>query len=290
MICNNAQSKDVYFILHIPKCAGRTVQHFLVSNFGDECIGLRERDKSERHLGERILFPARRKAPYRYFGKRYENIVPASLDSIDFVFGFYLSKSMKAKFANRNVKQAVLIRDPVGHFYSHYNFRMGKYAAQGMTPFSFDLWYKSRRPNPISKYLFSYLEIPYRTHIFLSDQAKLDLILDELSEFWHVGIHEECDKLIERIAEDQGVSPKFEKRNVTRKKFMEFDNFKRLYERKIKEENGLDQAIYKFFSSKEPLKKRERPKVGGREWRNILRGGFVPWYIFRYRLKRRYNI
>jgi len=243
-----------------------------------------------RHPGDRILIPARRKAPYRYFGKRYEKIEPASLDSIDFVFGFYLSKSMKAKFVNRNVKQAVLLRDPVSHFYSHYNFRMGKYAAEGMTPFRFDLWYKSRRPNPISKYLFSYLEIPYRTHVFLSDQAKLDLILDGLSDFCHVGIHEECNKLIERIAEQQGVPPKFEKRNVTQKKFMELEDFKRLYETKIKEENGLDQAIFEYFSSKVPLEKRARPNVRGREWQNILRGGVVPWYIFRYRLRRRFNI
>jgi len=281
------QAKDVYFILHIPKCAGRTVQHFLTSNFAEKPSGLLNRDAGATHPESRILIPARRKAPYRYLGKRYEQIAPGSLDSIDFVFGFYLSKSMKADFVNRNVKQAVLVRDPVSHFYSHYNFRMAKYAAQGMTPFSFDLWYKSRRPNPISKYLFSYLEIPYRTHIFLSDQAKLNLILQGLSEFWHVGTHEECDKLIERIAEEQGVPPAFENRNVTQKKFMEFDEFKRSYEMKIREENGLDQAIFDYFSSKIPLEKRERPKVGGREWQNILRGGLVPWYIFRYRLKRR---
>lgn len=286
----NRQSKDVYFILHIPKCAGRTVQHFLVANFGNKSTDLRNGQRSGIHSAERILFPARRKAPYRYFGKRYADTDPAARDSADFVFGFYLSKSLKAEFPGRNVKQAVLVRDPVSHFYSHYNFRMAKYAAQGMAPFSFDLWYKSRRPNPISKYLFSYLEVPYRTHLLLSDQDKLELLLDGLSDFWHVGVHDEVDKLIERLAQEQGVSPRFEKRNVTLSKFMEFDEFEKLCGQKIREENGVDQALFEFFSSKEPFEKRERPKVIGREWRNIVRGGFVPWHIFRYRLKRRYQI
>ncbi len=34
----NANGKDVYFILHIPKCAGRTVEDFIVSNFADRGV------------------------------------------------------------------------------------------------------------------------------------------------------------------------------------------------------------------------------------------------------------
>ena len=70
MICNNAQSKNVYCILHIPKCAGRTVQHFLVSNFGDEYIGLRERDKSERHWSCPALIPGPLLNPLRSLSLR----------------------------------------------------------------------------------------------------------------------------------------------------------------------------------------------------------------------------
>ena len=282
--------RDVYFILHIPKCAGRTIQKFLLSNFGDRMSVPATGGRSGRHPGKRILIPARRKAPFRFFGKRYQSLAVASLDAVDFVFGFYVSKSMKTHFADRNVKQAVLLRDPVGHFFSHYNFRMGKYTDRGMKPFDFDLWYKSRRPNPISKYLFAYLEVPYIRHVFMSDQAKLDLIIDGFADFWHVGLHNECGELIARIAEEQGVPPEFEKQNVTRVRFMEFAEFEQRYAEKILEENGLDQAIFEFFASDVPFEKRERPKVRGREWRNILRGGFVPWYVLRYRLKRRFGI
>lgn len=282
--------RDVYFILHIPKCAGRTVQNFLVSNFGNRATDPPADVRSEQRLGERILFPARRKAPFRFFGKRYKSLAAVALDDVDFVFGFYVSRSMKAFFADRNVKQAVLIRDPVSHIFSHYNFRMRKYTDQGMKPFSFDLWYKSRRPNPISKYLFAYLEVPSIQHIFMSDQSKLALIVDGLADFWHVGAHDACGELIARIASEQGVPPTFEKRNVTPKRFIDFAEFEERYGHKIRKENSLDQAIFDYFTSDVALQKRPQPEVGGQEWRNILRGGFVPWYILRYRLKRRFNI
>lgn len=282
--------RDVYFILHIPKCAGRTVQNFLKTRFGDGEPAPVKTGRSARYIGRRILFPGRRKAPFRFFGKRYESLTDVSLSAVDFVFGFYVTRSMMAHFPDRNVKQAVLIRDPVGHFFSHYNFRMGKYTAQGLRPFGFDLWYKSRRPNPISKYLFAYLEVPFIRHVFMSDQKKLDVILDGLADFWHVGPHNECGDLIARIAKEQGVSADFEARNVTQDRFMEFADFNTRYGRKIKEENGLDQAIFEFFASDVPIEQRARPKVRGREWRNIIRGGFVPWYILRYRLRRRYGI
>lgn len=284
------QIRDVYFILHIPKCAGRTVQNFLKTKFGYGESAPVKKGRSGWYIGRRILFPGRRKAPYRFFGKRYESLSAVSLSTVDFVFGFYVTKSMMAHFPDRNVKQAVLIRDPVSHFYSHYNFRMGKYVAQGLRPFGFDLWYKSRRPNPISKYLFAYLEVPFIRHVFMSDQKKLDVILDGLADFWHVGLHNECGDLIARIAKEQRVSADFEARNVTQNQFMAFAEFNKRYGRKIKEENGLDQAIFEFFSSDVPIEQRTRPKVQNREWRNIIRGGFVPWYILRYRMKRRYGV
>lgn len=284
-----ALARDVYFILHIPKCAGRTVQNFLMSKFGDGASAPVKKGRSARYIGRRILFPGRRKAPFRFFGKRYQSLAAVSFDAVDFVFGFYVTRSMRTYFPDRNVKQAVLIRDPVSHFFSHYNFRMGKYAGQGLRPFGFDLWYKSRRPNPISKYLFAYLEVPFLSHVFMSDQRKLDVILDGLADFWHVGLHNECGDLIARIAKEQGVSADFEPRNVTQTQFMPFAEFEQRYAQKIREENGLDQAIFEFFASDLPIGQRPRPKVRGREWRNILRGGFVPWYILRYRIKRRFG-
>lgn len=281
---------DVYFILHIPKCAGRTVQHFIVSKFGDKSIASDERDKSECFLGNNIFYPSRRKAPYRYFGKFYDDSDLVSPDPIDFVLGHYITNSLKDRFPNRNIKETVLVRDPVGHFFSHYNFRMQKYTNSGLNAFGFKLWYKSRRPNPISKYILQYLEVPFFRQLFLSDQHKLDLILDALSEFLFVGVHTDCGKLIAQIAEEKGVIADFETRNVTYKKFIDYYSYEKEFSETIIDENRIDQAIYEYCSSFEPIETRRRPKIRGREFRNFMKGTLVPLYILRYRIKRQLNI
>jgi len=284
------KGRDVYFMLHIPKCAGRTTQTFIASNFGDKDINPDITALSERYLGENIYWPDRGKAPYRYFGMKYVGVDKITPESIDFAIGFFISKSLKRQFANRNIKESVLVRDPVGHFFSHYNFRMQKYTNAGMNAFGFDIWYKSRSPDPISKFIFAYLEVPFYKQLVLSDQAKLDLILDALTGFWHVGLHKDCGKLIARIAKDKGVSSDFETQNVTYKKFLDYEDYRKKYSEKIADQNRIDQAIFEYFSSKVPIEKRPRPKIRGREFRNALKWGLSPLYLLRSRIKRNFNI
>ena len=180
----NTKSKDVYFMLHIPKCAGRTCAYFIASNFGE--INNNRTEFEGKYSGNKVFSPTKRKSPYRYFGKRYNWTHTIDTDSKDFVIGHHITKSLIKKFKNRNIKETVLVRDPIGHFFSHYNFRMQKYTNAGLNAFGFDIWYKSRRSDPISKYILAYLEISLFKRFVLSDQAKLDLILDALSGFWHV--------------------------------------------------------------------------------------------------------
>jgi hypothetical protein len=291
----NAAGKDLYFVLHIPKCAGRTIEDFIVSNFGDRGVWTSgetkkwssKNDEYEGLYGGRVFFPTKRKSPYRYFGRRYNWTDTIDPDSKDFVIGFYIAKSLQEKFPNRNIRETVLIRDPVGHFYSHYNFRMQKYTNAGMKAFDFDLFYKSWPPDPISKFIFSYLEVPFFKQFVLSDQAKLDYLLDALAGFWHVGLHKDCDKLIARIADAKGIFPEFETQNVTNKKFLDSDEYRKKYSKKIIDENRIDQAIFEFFSSEIPIEKRPRPKIQGRKFKNLVKEFFVPLHTIIYRIKRR---
>ncbi len=164
---------------------------------------------------------------------------------------------------------------------------MQKYTNAGMKAFDFDLFYKSWPPDPISKFIFSYLEVPYLKQFALSDQAKLDFILDALTDFWHVGTHKECGELITRIAKAKGISSDFETQNITYKKFLDYEEYKIKYSQKILDENRIDQAIFEYFSSEIPIEERPRPKLPGRKFKNFMKEFFVPLHTIKYRIKRR---
>ena len=262
--------RPVYFLVHVPKCAGTTVEAYVTRRFADA-----------------ILLPTRRRSPRRHFGPKYVLPEAIEFDRVEFVIGHNFTRALKHRFPGRPIREAVLLRDPVGHMFSHYNSRLRRYRRHGWTRYDFADFYRGRVANPISHFILNrYLEIPTARLAILSDARKFRLLEDLLAGFWHVGGHADVGHLIGKIAKAKGTPAGFETKNVGRAPDMDRDAFVARYEMRIRAEHALDQALFDRFCT------------GGRADTTALRGGIAnlvrelkrPALSARARLKRNHGI
>ena len=221
----------VNFLIHVPKCAGSTVESFVDRYFGDHAIS-----------------PVKQRSPRRWVGPYYQ--LPAGVDfgKVEFVMGHYFGRSIARYFEGRQIRHAILLRDPVSYLFSYYNYRMVGQEARGLNLYDFELYYRSRPLNPVSFFILNrYLEIPRTRLAIMSAESKFAILENLLSGFWHVGPYHACGDLIARIAEEHGVDPTFERRNTAKKHFIDRTEFQAEWGDRIRAENALDQRLYDQF-------------------------------------------
>ena len=113
-------ASPIHFIFHVPKCAGRTVHCHLSTHAP---TGTYHRLK-------------KRKGPSRFFLPRYELAGMPDAEHLRAIGGHFLGNSIERIFNGRQINRSILLRDPVGQFVSHYNFRMMRYLSQGWQTYS----------------------------------------------------------------------------------------------------------------------------------------------------------
>ena len=193
-------NSPVYFILHIPKTAGQTIQHHLA----DHCPP--------------GVFWGPHQAPrlQTLSGRRYD---PASLPEaprIRAVFGHNLGRSLEKYFPDREIRRVILLRDPISLHLSLYNHRMMVHRAKGLGTYSFDLHLKALPRDFIAhRILARWLEIPWPVLMAIADQQKYATLNRALSQFWFVGSYTDCDRLIAAISRDLGLPAAVRRRNTT---------------------------------------------------------------------------
>jgi len=122
-----ADPGPVYFILHVPKTAGQTIQQHLA----DHCAP--------------GMFWGPHQAPrlQALSGRRYK---PGSLPGaaqIRAVFDHNLGRSLEKFFPEREIRRVVLLRDPISLQLSLYNHRMMLHLTRGLGIYGFDLHLKA---------------------------------------------------------------------------------------------------------------------------------------------------
>ena len=122
---NSEQTLSVHLIYHVPRCAGQTIDRHLAAVLSANAY---HRTRKRKGFG-RFLFTR------HDFGKMPDP------NQTRVVGGHFLGISLEPLFAGRELKRSILLRDPVSHFISYYNFRMMRYLAQGLHPYSFELAY-----------------------------------------------------------------------------------------------------------------------------------------------------
>lgn len=221
----------VHFLLHVPKCAGTTVE-----------------DHFERHLGPGFMIAPRWESVWRnVVGNRYAfSAGDTRLNHVRVVSGHSLSISLKRAFPDADIRESVLLRDPVGYHLSFYNYRWTWHRkGNGPRPPTFARWYAAQRRNPIARFVLNrYFEEGVPALYRLSSAARLAYLEERLAQFWFVGGHRRANELVAEVSRDLGIEERVESRNVTREKEVTEESLGPDWLARITAENALDAALY----------------------------------------------
>lgn len=226
----------VHFLLHVPKCAGTTVErHF------------------REHLGPGFLLAPRWNNPLRdVVGNRYPGLDPATLAPVRVVSGHSLSRSMRRLFPEAEIRESVLLRDPTGFLLSFYNYRWARFE-RGLDsrPPAFETWYRAQRRNPITRFLLvRYFGQGVPALYRLSSADRLAWLEARLARFHFVGSYRRADGMIARISRELGLPETVEHQNVTPGRRLSAADLRPALAARLREENALDQALWERWKDR----------------------------------------
>ena len=191
----------VYFILHIPKTAGQTIQY---------------------HLAEHCppgAFWSPRRVPYplSLFSFRHRLAGEGDRGLVRAVAGHDLATSLERQFPGREIRRVVLLREPLSLQLSLYNYRMMNHLAKGLGTYGFLVHLRSQPRDFIAHWLLArWLQIPWPRLMAMSDDDKYRRLNRALGQFWFVGDYTDCDRVIAAIAPDLQVPAIARPRNTAR--------------------------------------------------------------------------
>lgn len=184
-------AQAVFFLPHVPKCAGTTVERHLA-----------------RHLGPGGFWspPKRtRRLPLELFGRKYARL-PGSAEGVRAVSGHFIGRSAERLFAGREIRRALLLRDPAALVLSWYNYRMMRYRAEGLGAYPFRLHLLALPPDPVAHFLLErWFELSWPQMALMPAARKIALIDAELARFEIVADMAETDRLIATVSAALGI-------------------------------------------------------------------------------------
>jgi TPR repeat len=191
-----SDAEPVYFLLHIPKTAGQTIQqHFA------------------QHCAPGVFWQSSRRVNFAR-GDRSDDLPDPSRARI--IAGHHISRSFQNLFPDREIRPILLLRDPLELQISFYNWQMMNNIAIGAGTYGFDLHLSALPLNFMTDFLlWSWLEIPRGALRVMAEGKKYDTLNRMMAEFWFVAAHTDCDRLIAEIGPDLGVPPTARRRNTS---------------------------------------------------------------------------
>jgi tetratricopeptide (TPR) repeat protein len=188
----------VYFLLHMPRTGGNTIAAHLKA-----------------HLGDRVC-TAVRPGALEMLGRRVRLDGALDFRHVRAVTGHYLGRSLERRFAGREIRRTLLLRDPVGFHVSYYNHRMMFSLSRGGPTCDFDRHLRAQPRDLVPLLLLWYwLELPLRTLLVTGDARKYALLNENLAGFWFVGGYEDGDRLLAAVAADLGIPRAAARKNTT---------------------------------------------------------------------------
>jgi tetratricopeptide (TPR) repeat protein len=192
-------SSRVYFILHIPKTAGQTIQLHLAE-----------------HCAPGVFWgPHQAPRLQAFAGRRYSPVSLPEAQRIRAVSGHNLGRSLEKHFLNREIRRVALLRDPISLQISLYNHRMMVNQTKAAGTYNFALHLKALPRDFIAHHLLMrWLEIPWSVLLAMTDRQKYAVLNRALSQFWFVGSYTDCDRLVAAICRDLGIPEAARRRNT----------------------------------------------------------------------------
>ena len=237
----------LHVVLHVPKCAGSTMEHHLA-----------------KHLGPlRFWSPGKRRTriPLETYERKYDATLPAPTENIAAVSGHFLGRSIEDFFPGRSIVRSVILREPERFFLSLYNFRMMLHVVAGRNPLSFKLFVKSLQVDPVAHFLLDrWLERPWLNIVAMSAAQKAALLDEMLGGFDQVVDITKADELIAWHSRDLGI-PEQAARTNTEDEWVRKSGWKPLRSSDLDPSDrdalagrlNLDRYIWRRWALKEPV-------------------------------------
>jgi tetratricopeptide (TPR) repeat protein len=189
----------VYFLLHIPRTAGQTIQYHLAEHCAPGTVWV----------------PQRSSFPVSLTGQRHRLDRLGDAAQVRVVAGHDVGCSLESRFRGREIRRAVLLRDPLSLQLSLYNYRMMNHLNRGLRTYSFDLHLRALPRDWVAHRLLArWLEIPWPRLMAMSGAEKYRILNRMLAGFWFVGSHADCGRLIAAVAPHLGAPPIARPRNT----------------------------------------------------------------------------
>lgn len=222
----------LYLFAHIPKTAGQTLRrHF------------------RRHIRPRERVIA--------VNARDENApgstgAPAGPDraSCDLVVGHRVTLEITREFPNRAHRFFTVLRDPVEHTISSYNWEAHQlYSSQGKKPPRFERWFRKRKCSLMAWWLISrFKKVPAEIHMLYSQERLLEEAGQLLDQFWLVACVEELETSLGPVFEALGIPTQLKvRRNVAGRDYPILITRTPETENLIREQATADVALYARF-------------------------------------------
>jgi hypothetical protein len=231
-----AQGTPVWFLLHVPKCAGTTLEAHFAAALGPGFLKAPRWESVLRDVvGNRIALPR------------------ARLPGLRVVSGHSLAASMARAFAPREVRECLLLREPVGWFLSFYNYRIGRHRERGERhPGSFADWYRTQPRNPVARFLLGrYFGVGYPAIFGLSSRGQLARLNRELARFHFVGDIAATGRLVAHVSAELGVPGTVRSENVGAVKEATRESIGPAMAARLLAENAVDAALHRLWSGRE---------------------------------------
>lgn len=229
------QSDPVHFLVHVPKCAGTTVElHFA------------------RHLGDDFLIAPRSKSFLRDFTGNRASLPGSKAKALKVISGHSLAERMATDVAPQSVLPSVLLREPVSWFLSYFNYQVDRASYDSRRPHSsFEDWRALVAPNPIARFLMRrYFGVGYPRLFSFSSREKFFFLNEKLKDFYFVGDVRHTALLIADISRQMNIPEKAEPSNVTRSKLVIRSDVTDQLVSQIRKYNALDVALHQVWGER----------------------------------------
>ena len=134
--------------IHVPKCAGTTLEQHFASELG--VTGFWKTRKRTR------------KFPLELFSYKYDPTLPGPAEKVRAISGHFAGHSLAKLFPERRIVRSLILREPQSLMLSWYNFRIMRYMRKGQKPYSFSLFLRSMRMNPVAHFILErWVELPW---------------------------------------------------------------------------------------------------------------------------------
>ena len=155
----------------------------------------------------------------------------------------------------------MILREPQSLMLSWYNFRIMRYMLKGQKPYSFSLFLRSMRMNPVAHFILErWVELPWIQMSRMSDDVKAALLDKTLEQLDYVVDISETDSLIASLTPQLGIAEYAPRRNTAEQnqkksgwKVIGLEDLSRQDRLLLRSRTSLDRYLWRRWALKENI-------------------------------------